>query len=213
MLFFSLINIVVWYLYRGEYQGQSRLDNPVSYREVEEIVHTISNDTRPKIVFLGASSMWGGGGVTLAEQALPVQVATRVATGTVVYNLSFPAARPLDLFLLLYRLQGKANLFVVDINTAHLHKAYGQGVAADRTKYLRLQNLLTTQLKSFTRDNPAAMNCLQVEHIQPSQEIFVDFAPYLPVVRYKDVINRSLFGKHYSLFFSDLIGRVHKPIH
>lgn len=185
----------------------TRLDTPVSYRELARTIATIEADERPKVIFLGASSMWGGGGVASYEQALPAQVSAFLATGTVAYNLSFPAARPLDLFLLLYRLQGQANLFVVDISTAHLNAAYAQGVTADRTKYLRVQNLLTTQAKKFTQDQPRAQACLQSNNIPVSQEFFVDFSPYIPVIRYADAINRSLFGKHFSLFFSDFLGR------
>lgn len=208
LFFFCVINWLVWIFARGVYLGQSRLDSPVSFREIESIAQEITADSRPKVVFLGASSMWGGGGIREVKQTIPALVGAQLATGTVMYNLSFPAARPLDLYLLMYRLRGHVDLFVVDISTAHLGRAYGQGVTADRTKYLRVQNLLATQVKDFIRENPSALRCLNDANIYPKQEIFVNFAPFLPIVQYKDVINRWFFGKHFSLFISDVIGRL-----
>lgn len=207
LIFFGLLNGLVWAVFRNSNTGVKRLESPVSYRELDQIIKTVEADTRPKVVFLGASSIWGGGGISSPAQALPGQFEAFLATGTVAYNISFPAARPLDLYLLLYRLQGKADLFVVDISTAHLGKSYGQGVVADRTKYLRVQNLLQTQISKFKKDNVEAWQCLRDEGINPKLEWFFDFGAIFPIVEYKDAINRVLFGKHFSLFVSDVISR------
>jgi hypothetical protein len=120
-----------------------------------------------------------------------------------VYNLGIIGARPLDEFLLVYLLQGDANLIVTDYNyefglpldPAHLLQDPGASV--------RLSQLFANEGPDFIAAVPGIADCMEQAGLTPPREAptieaylrsWMEHA--IPVLRYKDRINDRLFGQH-----------------
>jgi hypothetical protein len=176
-----------------------------SYQELMSKIEEIKKDKNRKVIFLGASSMWGARGIDRAQDTIPWQFAERTRQGVSVYNLSYPSMRPLDAFIITYLLKDDAHLFVVDISSAYFKKEYTRGVKEDYSKYIRIQRLLLNHQEDFLKHYPEVLACLQTYDVVPRRELYFDSARFIPLMRYKEEINYWLFGKHFSLFINDIV--------
>lgn len=205
IVLFALINILVFLFFKNRIVENKRFHSPASYAEIKNKIELIKKDTNKKIIFLGASAMWGAPGITNAEDTIPLKFANNARDGVSVYNLSFPAARPLDILIMTTLLKDQADLFVIDINSDYFKDDLAQGAKEDRTKYIRVQNLLSANYREIFKENPTVEQCLKNYNLTPPHELFFDISPYIPLVKYKDEINYFLFGKPFPLFFSNII--------
>jgi hypothetical protein len=74
---FVIINVVVFYLLKDVSLNHKRLHSPTSYGEIKNKIELVEKDPNKKIIFLGASAMWGAPGITDAEETVPFQFAKK----------------------------------------------------------------------------------------------------------------------------------------
>ncbi|MBI2037812.1 MAG: hypothetical protein HYT15_02675 [Candidatus Magasanikbacteria bacterium] len=205
VIFFIVVNIAIFFIFKNSPTNYKRLHSPTSYGEIKNKIEAVKRDKNKKIIFLGASSMWGAPGITDAEDTIPFQFARHIAGGVSVYNFSFPSAHPLDVLIITTLLKDQADLFVIDINSDYLKADAVAGAKEDRKKYLRVHRLLSANYRNVFKESSAVEGCLSQYELREPYEIFIDIAPHIPLLKYKDEINYALFGKPFPLFFSNVL--------
>jgi hypothetical protein len=206
--FFFLINIIVYLVFHKSSLGRPRFFQPASYEEIDAKISQVERDQNKKIIFLGGSSVYGGNGIPTAAESIPLQFAQFVTSGVSVYNFSFSAARPLDRFIIVTRLSGKADLFIDNVDASFLKADYSKGIQDDYSKYIRIQSLLIKNARELFDQSNYARECLANYKVLPRPDYSFNLARILPLLRYKSDVNYSLFGKHFSLFFDTIISGV-----
>lgn len=204
-VFFIIINILVFYLLKNTSLNHKRLHSPTSYGEIKNKVELVEKDSNKKIIFLGASAMWGAPGITDADDTVPFQFAKKVKGDVSVYNFSFPAAHPLDVLALSILLKNKADIFFVDINSDYLKPEASVGAKEDRRKYLRVHKLLSANYRAIFKESPEAEGCLQQYGLTQPYEFYFDMSSHIPLLKYKDEINYLFLGKPFQQFFSNIL--------
>jgi hypothetical protein len=196
ILFFLLFNILAEFLYNKQLSEEMRFKSPASQQEVMSLIEKINNDPRRKIIFLGGSAMWGGLGISRAEDTIPVQFKKHVAPGVGVYNMSYGAARPLDQLLILSQIKNY-DLAIIDVNTRSYSAEANQGVKEDYSKYVRIQALLNAYKDDLFAKSTNIQRCLNASGLYPKQDYTSGLVKYVPLVKYKDEINNRFFGKSF----------------
>lgn len=208
LLFFIAINVIVAYFFNGSIENELRFSSPASFQEMYTIINKIKHDKNKKVIFLGGSAMWGGRGIKEAKDSLPYQFKKFLKDDIEIYDLAYPAARPLDQLLLFSQIKDSADLIIADINTVFLGDYYNEGVIEDYSKYIRTKELLSAYTNDIIKQSPKTMQCLYDRNIKSTQDYLVDATAWLPLLHYKDQINRYLFGKQFSSLFANAINSV-----
>lgn len=206
-VFFVVINILVWALFRlPDTQPFLRLQLKPSYAEILSVVQRIRRDPRPKVVFLGTSVI---AGVTAADPhdtvpALYAELLSKEAGHEIpVYNLGISGARPLDAYLLTLLLRDSVTLFIIDNNRQNSSIVSKKHLQSGMSAYVRMSQLYRDHATQLYRDIPAVKECF-VAHNVPlvdnvsfgSTGLLSHLSVYIPLLKYKDLINIRLFGQH-----------------
>lgn len=205
ILFFALINFVVWLFFKDRVTVGKRFHSPVSYAEIINKIELVKKDKNKKIIFFGSSPMAGAAGSYSDEDVIPFQFAKNVHSGVSVYDFAYSGGRPFDELIIATLLKDQADLFVFEINATLLRNDMIEGAKEDRTKYLRVQNLLSANYRTIFKENPDVEQCLKSYNLTPPHELFFDISGYVPLIKHKDEVNYLLFGKPFPLFFGSAI--------
>lgn len=202
---FVIINVVVFYLLKDVSLNHKRLHSPTSYGEIKNKIELVEKDPNKKIIFLGASAMWGAPGITDAEETVPFQFAKKIEGDVSVYNFSFPAAHPLDILIMSVLLKNKADLFFIDINSDYLKADSVIGAKEDRRKYLRVYKLLSANYRAVFSESSEVQQCLKQYGLVQPYEAYFDISSYIPLLKYKDEVNYLVLGKPFQQFFANIL--------
>lgn len=200
-IFLILINVSVEYVFGKEVLPE-RFHYHAFYEEVTDAIEAVRTETRPTVVFVGGSVLWGAGSRD-AGKSVPAEFARLAGSGIAVYNLAMVAGRPIDAYLISYLLKDSADLIVADYNYEFGLPVTRNRLVSDRGTYVRMGQLYDTFGPEMFQEIPSMEACLTDRGLpipQHDNRVEADVRSFyernIPVFRHKDRINDVLFGQH-----------------
>jgi hypothetical protein len=206
-IFFVAINLVIWIVFAPIAERPfERFSFSIPYEQMDDVLRTIKADHRPKIIFLGSSVLLGTATPNPADTIPGVfrdLLMKKTGREIAVYNLGYPWARPLDAAILIALFHDPTTFFIMDHNRGNSVPLADAQVRTSPETYIRLHQLLLDYSDELLAFAPEIRTCFKARDIPlPSMRVG-GAVPWLrpvtraiPLVRYKNLINMSLFGKH-----------------